>query len=282
EPVKFFQTFQYFPWMERFYFDFEKDYSTAKIAYGMKAIPYVPIVISALYLIFCWFGPKVMEGKKPFDLRVALASWNMALSFFSFVGSVKVVPHMLYLLSDIGFDEIVCRNPREAYGCGAAGLWVQAFILSKIPELFDTFFIIVRKKPLIFLHWYHHFSVLLFCWHSYVTESGMGIFFVAMNYSVHAIMYFYYGLVAMRIRTKLLPPWIITIAQISQMVGGVTICCLAYRMRSRPDCDGIIGWNLAAGAAMYGTYLYLFVEFAFKKYVLKQKVDFTGGKQKKQ
>jgi len=37
---------------------------------------------------------------------------------------------------------------------GATGLWVQLFILSKIPELIDTFFIVQRKRPLIFLHWY--------------------------------------------------------------------------------------------------------------------------------
>ena len=36
---------------------------------------------------------------------------------------------------------------------------------------------------------YHHITVLLFCWHSYATESSTGLYFVAMNYSVHAIMY---------------------------------------------------------------------------------------------
>jgi len=46
-----------------------------------------------------------------------------------------------------------------------------------------------------FLHWYHHITVLLFCWHSYAVTSSTGLYFVAMNFSVHAVMYGYYYLV---------------------------------------------------------------------------------------
>ena len=92
----------------------------------------------------------------------------------------------------------------------------QTHNLLDISELFDTFFIVIHKKPLIFLHWYHHITVLLYCWHSYVTKSPPGIFFVVMNYSVHASMYFYYFLMATKMRPKWLNPMIITTFQISQ------------------------------------------------------------------
>ena len=75
-----------------------------------------------------------------------------------------------------------------SFGQGACGLWTMLFIYSKVPELFDTVFVVLRKKPLIFLHWYHHVSVLLFCWNSYSSRSSAGLFFVVMNYGVHAIM----------------------------------------------------------------------------------------------
>ncbi len=55
---------------------------------------------------------------------------------------------------------------------------------TQVPELFDTFFIVARKSKLIFLHWYHHVTVLLYCWHSFATRSSAGLFFVAMNYGV--------------------------------------------------------------------------------------------------
>lgn len=45
--------------------------------------------------------------------------------------------------------------------------YAYAFVLSKVPELGDTIFIVLRKQPLIFLHWYHHITVLLYSWYSY-------------------------------------------------------------------------------------------------------------------
>ena len=41
-------------------------------------------------------------------------------------------------------------------------------MLSKVPETIDTLFIVLRRQPLIFLHWYHHASVLVYCFYRYV------------------------------------------------------------------------------------------------------------------
>lgn len=34
------------------------------------------------------------------------------------------------------------------------GYWGWMFVMSKAPELGDTMFLILRKRPVIFLHWY--------------------------------------------------------------------------------------------------------------------------------
>ena len=59
--------------------------------------------------------------------------------------------------------------------CLCRALWhVTLCRRRKIPELIDTVFIVLRKKPLIFLHWYHHVTVVLYCWHSFAQRSSAG------------------------------------------------------------------------------------------------------------
>jgi len=41
---------------------------------------------------------------------------------------------------------------------------------------------------------YHHATVLMFCWHAYSARIGTGLWYAAMNYSVHGIMYAYFGM----------------------------------------------------------------------------------------
>lgn len=132
----------------------------------------------------------------------------------------------------------------------------------------DTFFIIIHKKKLIFLHWYHHITVLLYCWHSYVTTSPPGIFFVVMNYGVHAIMYFYYCLMACHYKPKWLPPMVITAAQISQMIVGVCVTLVgAYiSMQNQESCH-LRHENNTAAFIMYGSYLFLFAQFFVGRYL---------------
>jgi elongation of very long chain fatty acids protein 6 len=138
-------------------------------------------------------------------------------------------------------------------------------------ELIDTFFIVIHKKPLIFLHWYHHITVLLYCWHSYVTTSPPGISFVVMNYSVHASMYGYYFLMAMKLRPKWFNPMIITGFQISQMVVGVAVTLVGFYYYNTDSECRIEKENNTAAFVMYGSYLFLFLQFFIGRYFAPKK-----------
>lgn len=229
----------------------------------------IPIGSVIAYLLFCYFGIKIMDSRKPFGLKYELAAWNLFLSTFSFIGMFRTVPHLIGEIITMPFRDTICAPAVETYGNGPVGFWVFLFIISKIPELVDTVFIVLRKRDLIFLHWYHHVTVLLYCWHAYAVLAGSGLWFVAMNYSVHAFMYFYFMMQALKMVPKGFPAYLITIAQIAQMFVGTGICIASwYYVYTTNNCSNDKN-NLIAGAVMYGSYLYLFVEFAVRRFLVK-------------
>lgn len=71
------------------------------------------------------------------------------------------------------FTDSVCFSVDPT---GPASFWACMFAFSKIAELGDTLFLVLRKRPVIFLHWYHHAVVLIYCWHS--GSSSISCFFV--------------------------------------------------------------------------------------------------------
>jgi len=180
------------PTLAKLYLPFEKYYDPASTLLWMQDRPMIPIWACILYAVLIVFGRSYMANRPAYSWRKVLAAWNFSLSLFSWIGAFRTAPQLYYNLMSYSLRSNMCDNPAVLYGSGSTGLWVQLFILSKFPELLDTFFIVIHKKPLIFLHWYHHITVLLYCWHSYVTTSPSGLFFVVMNYSVHAVMYGYY------------------------------------------------------------------------------------------
>jgi len=133
-------------------------------------------------------------------------------------------------------------------------------------ELLDTFFIIVHKKPLIFLHWYHHMTVLLFSWYSYTNKMPSGPIFIAMNYSVHTIMYGYYFLISVKKKPWWFSPIIVTAAQICQMFVGCLITFMSLCLYVVDDTCHIRPVAMIAGCLVYGSYLSLFIQFFIGKY----------------
>jgi len=67
---------------------------------------------------------------------------------------------------------------------------------------------------------------------------------------------------------KWIPPSIITVAQISQMIVGVGICASSfYFLYTDPEHCQVKRQNVYAGALMYGSYLYLFCDFFVRRFL---------------
>ena len=119
---------------------------------------------------------------------------------------------------------------------------------------------------------YHHVSVLLYCWHSYSSRIGTGLWFASMNYSVHAMMYFYFGLTQTGPRGKALArrfSMAITSLQLAQMVVGiaVTVASMVYHASGAVCHVSLV--NSLLGLAMYVSYFLLFLQLFLRSYVWK-------------
>ncbi|EPY34300.1 fatty acid elongase [Strigomonas culicis] len=146
-----------------------------------------------------------------------------------------------------------------------------AFLLSKIPEMFDTVLIVLQKKPLIFLHWYHHMTVSIFCWYAGRSLISSGIYFATMNYCVHAVMYSYYLCCSLGLRRLVRPlAPLITGAQLLQMLVGTAVVVYTWYHSyiSGRGCD-VDRRTIRMGIAMYGSYVVLFALLFARLYLTK-------------
>lgn len=149
------------------------------------------------------------------------------------------------------------------------GFWTWLFVLSKLPELGDTIFIVLRKQPLIFLHWYHHITVLIYSWFSYTEYTSSARWFIVMNYCVHSVMYSYYALKAARFNPPRFISMIITSLQLTQMIIGCAINVWAngfLKTHGTQSCN-ISQRNINLSIAMYFSYFVLFARFFYKAYL---------------
>lgn len=147
-------------------------------------------------------------------------------------------------------------------------LWLFLFVLSKVAELGDTLFVVLRKSPLHFLHWYHHITVLIYCWYSYPNLHEFGVWFAGVNYIIHTIMYSYYAFRSMGLWVPSSIAQLITVLQIFQMFLGTFLSILSLRKSDEFDCE--VQYGIAYfGLGIYFTYMLLFVRYFYHRYIRK-------------
>lgn len=255
-----------------FYTTFEKCFDSLPHIAFKQANPHLPIIAVTVYAIAIYLGPKYFAKREPLSWKRAMGLWNLFLSVFSFMCMIRVIPQLYYMLSVGVIRDTMCTSPKLLYGHGSVGLWVTLFNWSKFAELFDTFFIVIHKKPLIFLHYWHHITVLLYSWYSFVSDTPSSIIFMALNSTVHTIMYSYYFLMTIKMKPKWLNPIFITLAQLLQMVLGltVTIMSMYYSVNQTEDKPcALEPRTLLPCFAMFGSYFLLFLQFFIKRFMAK-------------
>lgn len=132
----------------------ERDFDMLPVVESVRQHLEIPVLAVSVYLVMVFYVPGRLA--KPLTLKWQFTLWNLLLSLFSIVGVSRVAPVLLHNLDTHGLRYTYCEPSLSWYGKGPVGLWVTLFVFSKIPELVDTFFLVFQKKPVIFLHWFHH------------------------------------------------------------------------------------------------------------------------------
>jgi len=210
----------------------------------------LPVICLSLYFAFLHVVPGYIRPGKGYskELKIPFALWNLTLSLFSIGGSIDVIPALYRAVTQEGWHYSICadgywfKGPEE-YQCW---WWVILFAYSKYFELMDTVFLILRGKKVIFLHWFHHATVLMFVTNGLILGTGGAMWFCAMNYFIHSIMYTYYFLTNVGLYTFVRPiAPLITFLQIAQMVGGLIVTMSMGYMQLQA-----VGWSFLEDEAM--------------------------------
>lgn len=225
------------------------------------------ILAIIVYLTLIYFLKKFMADRKPMELKAPLFIWNTSIAIFSIAGSFRMVQEFIQLYPSGGTYSLICLNATDRI----RAFWTFAFCLSKVVELGDTLFLVLRKRPVIFLHWYHHVTVLMFTWNACAQAAAFGRLFMLMNFTVHSFMYAYFAAQAVGIRPPKFISIFITTLQILQMIGGIFVVNHAHREISAGNKCEVTQRTMTNALLMYASYFILFVNFFLESYVFKRK-----------
>ncbi|KAK1963076.1 GNS1/SUR4 family protein [Colletotrichum sublineola] len=227
--------------------------------------------MAVLYLVVIFGGREVMRNRKPVELNTLFKAHNLFLSLLSGALLVLFVEQLVPSLWRGGLYENIC---------GASG-WTQPLVLlyyinylTKYYELIDTVFLMVKKKPLTFLHCYHHPATALLCFSQMVGGTPLSWVPITLNLTVHVVMYWYYFQTARGVKVWW-KQWI-TRLQIAQFVldlgfvyfGFYDVFADTYFRDILPHVGRCGGEFFAAvtGGAILTSYLVLFIMFYISTY----------------
>ncbi|KAL0966076.1 hypothetical protein UPYG_G00290580 [Umbra pygmaea] len=230
---------------------------------------YSPVPITCIflfYLLLIWVGPKLMAHREPVKLKPVLIVYNFAMVCLSsymayeFAASSWLANYSLLCQPvDYSTSPLAMRMAKVCW-------W---FYFSKVIELIDTVFFILRKKNshLTFLHVYHHGTMIFNWWAGVKYVAGGQSFFIGLvNSLVHVVMYLYYGLAALGPHMHRYLWWkrYLTSLQLLQFV--MLILHVTYNLFA--DCDFPDSMNAVVCAYCFSL-IVLFSNFYHRSYITK-------------
>uniref|UniRef100_A0A0K8TP99 Elongation of very long chain fatty acids protein n=1 Tax=Tabanus bromius TaxID=304241 RepID=A0A0K8TP99_TABBR len=235
-----------------------------------------PLPTLALCVFYAYFSkslaPKLMENRKPMDLRRVLVFYNFIQTIFSAWIFYEYLRsgwwgHYSFKCQPVDYstNPIALRMARTCW-------W---YYIAKFTEFFDTLFFILRKKTehVSTLHVIHHGCMPFSVWMGMkFAPGGHSTFFAMLNSFVHIIMYFYYMVAAMGPRYQKYIWWKKYLTSF-QMVQFVAIFTHQFQLLFR-ECDYPKGFMVWIG--LHGVmFLFLFSDFYKAKYTSRKNKSYV-------
>ncbi|XP_043074943.1 ELOVL fatty acid elongase 8a isoform X1 [Puntigrus tetrazona] len=231
---------------------------------------YSPLSVGGIflfYLVIVWLGPKLMSYREPVNIKALLIIYNFSMvclsayMFYEFTASSWFANYSL-VCQPVDYSEtpLAMRMARVCW-------W---FYFSKVIELTDTVFFILRKKnnQLTFLHVYHHGTMIFNWWAGVKYVAGGQSFFIGLiNSFVHVVMYMYYGLAALGQRMHKYLWWkhYLTSLQLLQFF----IVTIHTAVNLFADCDFPDSMNIIVLGYAFSL-IGLFSNFYYQNYISKK------------
>ncbi|RDB28889.1 putative elongation of fatty acids protein 1 [Hypsizygus marmoreus] len=239
---------------------------------GVTPFSTTPTVLATLaaYLAVIFGTQAFMKNKQPHKLTPLFQTHNVILSSGSLLLLVLMLEEILPIMWTDGIFSALCAEkswtPRMEF-------YYMVNYFFKYLELLDTVFLAFKKKPLQFLHVFHHSATALLCYSQLNGRTSISWAVIVLNLAVHVVMYYYYYATAGG--AKIWWKKYLTAMQITQFVIDlVLVYCGTYSHMAAhylPDLPHVGDCAGSEPAALFGcglltSYLGLFINFYFQTY----------------
>ncbi|KAI9593987.1 fatty acid elongase [Syncephalis fuscata] len=214
----------------------------------------------------------MMRNRAPISFPLLSRLHNLALSLGSGLLLALILEQIIPVVLAKGFGWAVCER---ASWTSRMELLYYINYLFKYYELLDTLLLAFKKKPLEFLHYFHHSQTMLLCYVQLIYGVTVSWFPISINLGVHVVMYYYFYLASRGIRVW----WkkYITTMQISQFVVDLLVvytCMYNYYVSRHFSflpytrrCDGFASVGGLTATGLLTIYLGLFVQMYRDTYI---------------
>ncbi|KAI7867292.1 fatty acid elongase [Spinellus fusiger] len=148
------------------------------------------VITGALtYYLIIFGGRHLMQNLQPIKCKRLFQIHNVLLTATSAILLVLIVEQVIPKIYHHGFHYSVCSE--EALSNELETLYYLNYLV-KYWELLDTVFLVIKKKKLEFLHYFHHSMTMALCYTQLAGRTPVSYVPITLNLSVHVLMYYYY------------------------------------------------------------------------------------------